>query len=599
MNLPPLKTIIANLALLVTSLIVVLGVMEAALIFISDTEDNDYAFTRKFFEQYVRYNKHGYRDYEYALEKPDGTFRILVLGDSNTFGHGIPELKNTWVKQLESKLRKKGTRSNIEVLNISKPGWNTDTQLYELFEKGFNFNPDLVILAYYHNDIPAPTGFNCHGADYTIIPTSGILEKSRIAGLFNFRMNRLLENIGRKPSYADCLNQLYESLGWEMEKFYLNIMGIALFIKRIHFMIIAIPLIHQLDDSYPLAGPHQKLKEFSNQRNVEFLDLYEKGFKNLDASQLRLSKTDHHLNQRAGDIVASILFNRIKSLTKYKNLSYFSKAFSLKEILNEYPLLEKLDNQLNKPNSNPNFILNSENEVLQVIRDSGRLIIKKIQKESNGTNPVSQLNTILDSSGNLIRQEKVSFYPNSRIPQTRETTIRHSDMYTHTIERIKPDPKGALTAFQMGQRTYQFDFEGDGNYKRIKLEKDIAFPDPKVLDRWIFDNIHPPSEKHSRENQKEILIGMITKNPNIFDTPDDSQIIEKTGYLDGLSSENLARNFDERVLFQTFLILDRYGAKNYVNLLLELIEQHKPSFMAVNAANRYRSHIQRSIRKLP
>ena len=116
-------------------------------------------------------------------------------------------------------------------------------------------------------------------------------------------------------------------------------------------MITVIPLIHKLDKNYPLAGPHEKLKEFAKQRNFEFLDFYEEGFKNLDANNLKISKTDHHLNQNAGDIVASILFNKIKSLTKYKNLSYFYKAFTLKEILNENPLLINLDNRLNKQNS--------------------------------------------------------------------------------------------------------------------------------------------------------------------------------------------------------------------------------------------------------
>ena len=42
-------------------------------------------------------------------------------------------------------------------------------------------------------------------------------------------------------------------------------------------------------------------------------------------------------------------------------------------------------------------------------------------------------------------------------------------------------------------------------------------------------------------------------------------------------------------LFETFLILDRYRAKDYVSLLIELIEQSKPSLMALNAAERYRN----------
>ena len=52
---------------------------------------------------------------------------------------------------------------------------------------------------------------------------------------------------------------------------------------------------------------------------------------------------------------------------------------------------------------------------------------------------------------------------------------------------------------------------------------------------------------------------------------------------------NIYQNYDERILFQTLLILGRYGARDYVSLLIELIEQSKPSLMALNAAERYRN----------
>ena len=167
-------------------------------------------------------------------------------------------------------------------------------------------------MAYYHNDIPFPISVNCNSSDRKVVPDISIFQSSKLASFIDFRMNRLLEKLGEKPSYPDCLNQVYDSIGWEMNKFYLDIMGLALSVKKIHFMITVIPLIHQLDNSYPLLGPHEKLKEFAQKRNLEFLDFYEEGFKNLDANKLKISKTDHHLNQHASDIVASTLFSRLK-----------------------------------------------------------------------------------------------------------------------------------------------------------------------------------------------------------------------------------------------------------------------------------------------
>ena len=87
---------------------------------------------------------------------------------------------------------------------------------------------------------------------------------------------------------------------------------------------------------------------------------------------------------------------------------------------------------------------------------------------------------------------------------------------------------------------------------------------------------------------------MITKNPNFYDTPEDIKIIKHPNLLDKLPDSDMSQYFDERSLFQTFLILNRYGAKNYVHLLLELIEQYKPSLATSNATKRYRIFLQKS-----
>ena len=588
MKLNFFKKTILNFSIFFVILFSLLFLIERVLIFYSTEDKDNYGFTTEFKKKYIRYNKYGYRDYEYNLKKKEGVFRIIVLGDSQTFGHGIKDLNNTWVKKLEKKLIESVGNTSIEVLSISGPGWNSDTYLYELFKKSFKFNPDLVILAYYHNDIPFPISLNCDSSDRKITPDINIFQSSKLVSFINFRINRLLEKIGEKPRYSDCLNQAYDSIGWEMNKFYLDIMGLSLSIKKIHFMITVIPLIHQLDSNYPLAGPHKKLKEFSIKRNIEFLDFYEEGFKNLNPSNLKVSKTDHHLNKNAGDIMADVLFEKIKGLIKYKNLSYFNKAFTLKEILNENPLLIKLDSLFNKLNSINTFILNSETKGLQVTRSSTQLIIKKLQKEKNVSNPISLTETKLSLSGDYIYHEKVTFHPNSKLPNLKESILNKSGVFIKTIEQIQPDTKVGLVALKLGQREFQYDFEGDENHKRIKLEKDITFPDPKVLDKWIFLNNHSPSEEYSRKELIQKLIDMTIKNPKIYYTSDDIKIINQADYFENLSNEIISQMYDERILFQTFLIFGRYGAKEYVNLLIELIDKSKPSLMSVNAADRYR-----------
>ncbi|MEC8893596.1 MAG: hypothetical protein VX901_09760, partial [Candidatus Poribacteria bacterium] len=66
----------------------------------------------------IKINSQVWRDREISLEKQEDTFRIVALGDSITFGWGV-ELNETYIKQLETTLKKRDSHKNYEVINIS------------------------------------------------------------------------------------------------------------------------------------------------------------------------------------------------------------------------------------------------------------------------------------------------------------------------------------------------------------------------------------------------------------------------------------------------------------------------------------------------
>jgi len=89
---------------------------------------------------------------EYSLEKGQNTFRILVLGDSVTFGHGAL-YEHTYPYLLEQRL--KGWRPDIDwqVWNAAVPGYNTSQELAHLLDVGDRFKPDLVVVGFFWNDL--------------------------------------------------------------------------------------------------------------------------------------------------------------------------------------------------------------------------------------------------------------------------------------------------------------------------------------------------------------------------------------------------------------------------------------------------------------
>jgi len=97
-------------------------------------------------------NSLGFRDTrEYALQKSPGTFRILVLGDSVTFGHGAV-YETSYPYLLEQRLREWRPDVKWEVWNLGGPGYNTADELAYLNEVGERYQPDLVIVGFFLND---------------------------------------------------------------------------------------------------------------------------------------------------------------------------------------------------------------------------------------------------------------------------------------------------------------------------------------------------------------------------------------------------------------------------------------------------------------
>jgi lysophospholipase L1-like esterase len=101
----------------------------------------------------VKINALGFRDdRSYSLAKPAGTFRVLVLGDSVTFGHGAL-WETTYPYLLEQRLREWRPDVNWQVWNLGVPGYNTSQELAYLEDVGSRFDPDLVIVGFYANDL--------------------------------------------------------------------------------------------------------------------------------------------------------------------------------------------------------------------------------------------------------------------------------------------------------------------------------------------------------------------------------------------------------------------------------------------------------------
>lgn len=99
-------------------------------------------------------NRLGYRDRDHPRTKPPGTYRIVVLGDSIAAGYRIPRTADAFPARLEEILRAEGLP--VDVLNFGVTGYNTEQEVETLRARALDFSPDLVLMAYCHNDRRPP-----------------------------------------------------------------------------------------------------------------------------------------------------------------------------------------------------------------------------------------------------------------------------------------------------------------------------------------------------------------------------------------------------------------------------------------------------------
>ncbi len=90
-------------------------------------------------------NRLGFRTPEVAIEKPAGTYRIVVFGSSNSMGYGVSN-DEIYTCLLEAWLREWiGPSHRVEVVNLSVAGDSPSRKLCRLQQEARRFHPDWLI----------------------------------------------------------------------------------------------------------------------------------------------------------------------------------------------------------------------------------------------------------------------------------------------------------------------------------------------------------------------------------------------------------------------------------------------------------------------
>jgi lysophospholipase L1-like esterase len=100
----------------------------------------------------ISLNSEGYRDVDHEIRKPRGVIRIAVIGDSITYGTGVP-FEDIYHQKLQKLLNESTKKEKYEVLAFNQGAANTKWAIATYERSVRQFSPDVVILGFCLNDI--------------------------------------------------------------------------------------------------------------------------------------------------------------------------------------------------------------------------------------------------------------------------------------------------------------------------------------------------------------------------------------------------------------------------------------------------------------
>ena len=283
----------------------------------------------------VRTNAMGLRGAEVVLTKPANTRRVLVLGDSIAFGYGVLE-GDTFSSRLERRLNDHGRRVTYQVINTGVPAFNTAQEVAYFREEGLRFQPDLVVLAMFWNDIADKNHVRVDSMGRLVeadAPEKLPWRTEWMSSAGGYRLRNFLKRSTFLYFVLDRFRQLKSSLSSERSAEFDTQMAVltnqpdarvargfqtidgqlgdlqALCAEReIELLIALLPMPQLLGDSgFPNAEYPGNVKEMCARRGLKCIDLQPRFAAEFSGHTSLFIPYDDHPNERGHEVIAGSL----------------------------------------------------------------------------------------------------------------------------------------------------------------------------------------------------------------------------------------------------------------------------------------------------
>jgi HEAT repeat protein len=209
------------------------------------------------------FNREGLRDRTRSREKPDGVWRVAVLGDSVTLGAEVrPD--EAYPRLLESRLRVVGRR--IEVMSVALWGWSTRQERTAWQRIARRYHPDQAILGVCLNDIPELQNNLARPPRWL----ARLYQRSAVARLLVDAQTREIDSVERLFKEPDA-PRVKEALG----RFFEEVRGLRREVEADGAMlaVIVFPFRFQVEPAPPPPVVQERIAEFCRSEGLRCLDM--------------------------------------------------------------------------------------------------------------------------------------------------------------------------------------------------------------------------------------------------------------------------------------------------------------------------------------
>lgn len=260
----------------------------------------------------VSTNASGFRDLDYVIPKPNDVYRIVVLGDSVTFGVGI-NLKDTYPKQLQQLLNQ-DSKTDFEVINTGVRGYNTYQQVQLLKEDALIYDPDMIIVGFVLNDaepFSAQSGM-IDPKHQTLIKIKNFFKQHTYSYAFLRKRLELLRHKCDVKAYQEqYLDQFKPGhKGWE--ECYQAIEELAKICAKynIKLVTVIIPRVEYFKQKPPYMDVYERVYNAWQKNNATVYNAYE-AFEGKDPAEMKVFPSDtFHYNKEGNKILAEYIYEK-------------------------------------------------------------------------------------------------------------------------------------------------------------------------------------------------------------------------------------------------------------------------------------------------